>query len=61
MSKLFFYDGEYPREQVYRPIPRVKRYGLLNFVWDLFMTGVTGGLWLIWVFCREMRRPRYWR
>lgn len=32
-----------------------KRYGFWNFMGDLFMTGLTGGLWLIWIFVREMR------
>lgn len=33
-----------------------KRYGLLNFALDVLLTCVTGGLWLIWIFVREMRR-----
>jgi hypothetical protein len=32
-----------------------RRYGCLNFLVDVFMTGITGGLWLIWIFVREMR------
>ena len=32
------------------------RYGLINFLFDIIMTGITGGLWLIWIFVREMRR-----
>lgn len=32
-----------------------KKYGLMNFGFDVLLTGITGGLWLIWVFCREMR------
>lgn len=31
------------------------RYGFLNFAFDCFMTLITGGAWLIWVFVREMR------
>lgn len=31
------------------------RYGLCNFIFDLFMLLITGGLWVIWIFCREMR------
>lgn len=31
------------------------RYGMLNFAGDLFMTFITGGFWLIWVFVRAMR------
>lgn len=34
---------------------KCNHYGLGHFLWDLFMTGLTGGLWLIWIFCREMR------
>jgi len=39
-----------------------KKYGFWNFVGDSVMTMLTGGFWLIWVFVREMRRPRptYW-
>lgn len=36
-------------------IVKRNRYGFLNFVWDCFMTFLTGGLWLIWIFIREMR------
>ncbi len=32
-----------------------RHYGLGNFIFDVIMTGITGGLWLIWVFVREMR------
>lgn len=32
-----------------------RRYGFLNFLGDIFMTTITGGLWLIWIFVREMR------
>jgi hypothetical protein len=33
----------------------MKRYSAFNFLWDLLLTGLTGGLWLIWIFVREMR------
>lgn len=33
-----------------------RRYGFFNFLFDVIMTVITGGLWLIWVFVREMRR-----
>lgn len=33
-----------------------KRYGCLNFLFDIFMVCITGGLWLIWIFVREMRK-----
>ncbi len=32
------------------------RYGCLNFLLDVVLTVITGGLWLIWIFVREMRR-----
>lgn len=32
-----------------------KRYKLRNFAFDLLMCFLTGGLWLIWIFIREMR------
>jgi hypothetical protein len=32
------------------------RYGLFNFILDIFLCMITGGLWIIWIFCREMRR-----
>lgn len=32
-----------------------RRYGFFHFLWDIFMTCITGGLWLIWIFVREMR------
>lgn len=33
-----------------------KPYGCLAFLGDIFMTLMTGGFWLIWIFVREMRR-----
>lgn len=33
-----------------------KQYGLLSFCWDVFMVFLTAGLWLIWIFVREMRK-----
>lgn len=33
----------------------MRRYGLFNFLFDVFMVSVTGGFWLIWIFIREMR------
>lgn len=33
----------------------MKKYSLGNFIFDLVMTSLSGGLWLIWVFVREMR------
>ena len=33
-----------------------KKYKLRNFAFDLLMVFLTGGLWLIWIFVREIRR-----
>ncbi len=35
---------------------RPRRYGFIHFMGDVFMTFLTGGLWLIWIFVREMRK-----
>ena len=32
-----------------------KPYGFFSFLFDLFMVAITSGLWLIWIFVREMR------
>lgn len=38
-----------------------KGYGFFKFLGDCFMVFLTCGLWLIWIFVREMRnRPRSW-
>lgn len=31
-------------------------YGCMGFLFDIFMIVITGGLWLIWIFVREMRK-----
>jgi hypothetical protein len=32
-----------------------RKYGFGSFLLDVIMVMVTGGLWLIWIFVREMR------
>lgn len=32
-----------------------RHYGIMKFLFDVFMTVFTAGFWLIWVFVREMR------
>lgn len=34
----------------------MRKYTLRSFILDVILTLVTGGLWLIWIFVREMRR-----
>jgi hypothetical protein len=36
-----------------------KRYGFWKFIGDCIMIFLTCGLWLIWIFVREMRNRRY--
>jgi len=33
---------------------RKRRYGLLHFLFDLFMSVITGGLWLLYLLFRYM-------
>ena len=33
-----------------------RKYGVINFAFDFVLVVVTGGLWLIWIFVREMKR-----
>lgn len=33
-----------------------RSYNLFNFAIDVILSFITGGLWLIWIFVREMRR-----
>lgn len=35
-----------------------RRYGLGNFLFDAILILLTGGLWLVWIFIREMRGLR---
>jgi hypothetical protein len=43
-------------DTVYFVSTRSNNYGCFNFLLDAFMTVLTGGLWLIWIFVREMRK-----
>lgn len=36
----------------------MKKYGFWAFILDVLLFCLTGGLWLIWIFVREMRRSR---
>jgi hypothetical protein len=56
MPKVIYYDGHAPRETTYIYSRAPRRYGCMGFLGDILMTFLTGGLWLIWVFVREMRR-----
>lgn len=33
----------------------MKKYTLGKFILDLFLTSITGGLWLIWILFRFLR------
>lgn len=32
-----------------------RRYTIVHFIFDILLVMMTGGLWLIWIFVREMR------
>lgn len=32
-----------------------RRYTIFSFLFDIILCLLTGGLWLIWIFVREMR------
>jgi uncharacterized membrane protein YjgN (DUF898 family) len=36
----------------------VRKYGIFKFLIDVLLTVITGGLWLIWIFVREIRGLR---
>lgn len=38
-----------------RKYQKKNKYTIINFAVDVVMTGLTFGLWLIWIFAREMR------
>lgn len=33
----------------------MRQYTVGSFIFDLIMTAISGGVWLIWIFVREMR------
>lgn len=35
---------------------KTRNYGFFKFMFDIVMTILTSGFWLIWIFIREMRR-----
>jgi hypothetical protein len=35
-----------------------RKYGLGKFLFDVILVLITGGLWLIWIFVRELRGLR---
>lgn len=52
-----YHDDYYASRRIYmRRSYRYKKYSFFNFVFDCVLTMITGGLWLIWIFVREMRK-----
>lgn len=37
-----------------------KKYGILSFIFDLVMISLTGGLWLLWIVLRYLRRRDFY-
>jgi len=46
----------YEREVIYIMSTNKKKYGLLHFLFDVFMVGITGGLWLLWILFKFLRK-----
>lgn len=57
LESLSFFFQTYKGFLMYERVVYVERkpYGCLHFLFDCFMTIITCGLWLIWIFIREMR------
>lgn len=53
---LFFYRGGVMPDNYYVYNKPQNTYGFFAFVGDVFMTCITCGFWLIWIFVREMRK-----
>lgn len=45
----------YSQEKVTYTMRHQRHYGFWKFMADVLMIGLTGGLWIIWIFVREMR------
>lgn len=54
LSFFIFLIKEQLMERVY--VVCNKPYGCMSFIFDILMTVITGGFWLIWIFIREMRK-----
>lgn len=53
---IFMNGGNFKESKPSWYVPPTKKYGCFSFIWDIIMTCLTGGLWLIWIFVREMRK-----
>jgi len=55
MRKILSDDHHYQRN-LFVGGREPKPYGFFKFVFDCTLVFITGGLWLIWIFVREMRK-----
>lgn len=56
MRRVFLDDHHYQNSFYVGDSGGRKSYSCLGFLGDIFMTVITSGFWLLWVFVREMRR-----
>lgn len=61
MNVHFFNEDNSGGSAYFPPMPQAqkkpaKKYGFFKFCFDVLMTLITGGFWLIWIFVREMRK-----
>jgi len=54
-TTTYYYQEPLPRGFIVAQTTK-KQYSFLNFMWDLFMLFVTGGLWIIWIIIRTISR-----
>ncbi len=55
MRKIYT-DDYHAQRNLYVAGRTRKPYGFFKFVCDCVLVAVTSGLWLIWIFVREMRK-----
>ena len=41
--------------EYYYGVRKQKRYTIWSFIFDILMTGITGGLWLFWLLLKFLR------
>lgn len=56
MAKVYLYNTSSRPVCVPIVVRQRKQYGFFAFLFDIIMTFITSGFWLIWIFVREMRR-----
>ena len=56
MSRFLYSEDGSSHTYIPVYVKQRKRYSFFSFLFDATLVLFTGGLWLIWIFCREMRK-----